>query len=454
MATDPQRPDISAKRLSSKEYDGLFCDKTPPLNLKTAQVEASRCYYCYDAPCIRACPTEIDIPSFIRKIGNGNIRGAAVDILSSNVMGGTCARVCPVETLCQQACVRESSESKPVAIGQLQRFATDEFFKTGEQIFKRAPSNGRKVAVIGAGPAGLSCAHRLATLGYAVTIFEGREKSGGLNEYGLAPYKVTDGFVQKEVDYILGVGGIEVKNGMYLGRDITLEQLKKDYQAVFLGIGLSDVNSLGIPGEELPGVLDAAKFIETIRQSKDLSLLPVGRNVVVIGGGNTAVDISIQMKKLGAEFVTMVYRRGEEQMGATVEERRLAQKNGVLIKTWAKPSRIEGDSRGASEIELEYTRLDPQGKLVGSGRFFKLKADQVFKAIGQTLKARELEKTTGLKILGGKIAVNDDFETNLPGVYAGGDCIAKGVDLTVTSVQHGKLAALAMHRKLEGRNDG
>ncbi|MGK5084680.1 NAD(P)-dependent oxidoreductase [Bdellovibrionota bacterium FG-1] len=420
----------------------IFCALQPPLNLKQAQIEASRCYYCYDAPCIQACPTQIDIPSFIRKISNGNLKGAALDILSANIMGGTCARVCPVETLCQKACVREKPEQKPVEIGRLQQFATDEFRKTGEQPFQRGKPNGLKVAVVGAGPAGLSCAHRLAMLGYEVTVFEAKNKAGGLNEYGLAPYKMTDGFAQREVQFILGVGGIELQHGRALGRDFTLAELKAKYAAVFLGIGLGGVNALGVPGEDLPGVYDAAKVIELIRQAQDLASVPVGRNVVVIGGGNTAVDIAIQMKRLGAENVTMVYRRGVEQMGATRHEQELAQKNGVLIKTWVKPARLVGDSTGVSAAEFEFTELGADGKLRGTGRFVSFHADQVFKAIGQTLVCESFSGKTG------KIEVTEEFETTIPGVYAGGDCVAAGEDLTVTSVQQGKLAALSIHKKL------
>lgn len=415
---------------------------SPPLTEKQAEIEASRCYYCYDAPCIQACPTQIDIPSFIRKIFNGNTRGAAIDILSANILGGTCSRVCPVETLCQEACVREKSEGKPVEIGKLQRFATDAFFKTGEKPFHRRMVNQPlQVAIVGAGPAGLSCAHQLALLGYEITIFEAKEKSGGLNEYGLAPYKMVDHFAQKEIDFVLSVGGIEIRHGQVLGETFTLEELQKKYSAVFLGIGLGSVNQLRVPGEDLRGVLDAVRQIEKIRQTEDLKRIQVGQHVVVIGGGNTAIDIAIQMKRLGAEFVTIVYRRGEEHMGATVHEQELAQKTGVLIQTWAKPHQILGDSQGVHSIEFEYTEMDANGSVCGTKKFFKLKANQVFKAIGQTL------IRPSLQISRGKIDVNSDFETSMPGVFAGGDCISAGEDLTVTAVQQGKLAALAIHRK-------
>lgn len=418
------------------------------LNSKTAVVEASRCYYCYDAPCIQACPTEIDIPSFIRKISNGNVRGAALDILSANILGGTCSRACPVEVLCQQACVREKSEEKPVEIGLLQRFATDEFFKRDEKPFVAGPRLDVRVAVVGAGPAGLACAHQLALLGYQVTLFDAQEKLGGLNEYGLAPYKVGREFIQKEIDFVLGVGGIETVLGKKLEKDFSLEDLRKQFSAVFLGVGLGSVHSLGIPGEELPGVVDAVKQIALIRQSRDLKDIPVGKNVVVIGGGNTAVDIAIQMKRLGAEFVTLAYRRGFEQMSATAHEQELAQKSGVLIKTWVKPSKILGGAQGVSSIDFEYTQMDSSGKLVGTEKFLTLAADQVFKAIGQKLESYPVS------VSGGKIKVDENFETSISGVFAGGDCVDSGEDLTVSAVRDGKKAALAIHKKLGEKTHG
>jgi dihydropyrimidine dehydrogenase (NAD+) subunit PreT len=438
---------------------GLFTDLLEPLDLKQAKIEASRCYYCFDAPCIDACPTGIDIPSFIRKIGNDNIKGAALDILSANIMGGTCARACPVETLCQSACVREKAEKKPVLIGQLQRYATDVFFDQlgglERHPFARAPSQGKKIAVVGAGPAGLSCAHQLAILGYEVDVFEARSKAGGLNEYGLAPYKMTHDFAQKEVEFILSVGGIHLQTGKVFGSDVSLENLKTTYSAVFLGLGLGSVGQLGIPGESLAGVLDAARTIEAIRQTEDFSNFPVSRHVVVIGGGNTAVDIAIQMKKLGAEFVTLAYRRGRQEMGATHHEQDLAQLNGVLIQTWVKPVRIFGDKTGCSEIEFEYTKLDQKHQLQGIGQFLKLPATQIFRAIGQNLNEGQVKAGGGsLQIVKGKIKTGPDFETTVPGVFAGGDCVDLGEDLTVTSVQQGKLAAQSIDRMLRVKKNG
>ncbi|KAA0569464.1 NAD(P)-dependent oxidoreductase [Azospirillum sp. Sh1] len=417
-----------------------YADLSPAMTPVQALAESNRCLFCYDAPCIKACPTGIDIPAFIRSIATGNLKGAATTILSENIMGGTCGRVCPTETLCEQSCVRNRAEDRPVAIGRLQRHATDRLID-GEPAhpFPRAAATGKRVAVVGAGPAGLSCAHRLATLGHEVTVFEAKAKSGGLNEYGLAPYKMADDFAQREVAFILGVGGITVEHGRKLGADLSLDSLRADYDAVFLGIGLGSNNRLGIPGEERAGVEDATAFIERVRQAPPGNPPAVGSKVVVIGGGNTAIDAAIQAKRLGAEDVTLVYRRGRAQMGATAWEQELAQTEGVVLKTFAAPSAI-----GETDITFERTRLT-DGKLSGTGETFTLQADMVLKAVGQKLSADALG---GLQITGGKIAIDEAYRTTLAKVWAGGDCVATGEDLTVQSVQDGKLAALAIHSHL------
>lgn len=444
------RPDIAANRLPKEAYPRNFCDKTPPLNWMNARTESLRCYFCYDAPCIEACPTQINIPSFIRKISTENFKGAAKDILSQNIMGGTCARVCPVETLCEHACVRNAGEGKPVTISALQRFATDWLFQNDIQPFTRAKPTGKKVAVVGAGPAGLSCAHRLALLGHDVVIFEAKAKLGGLNEFGLAAYKVEDDFVQKEIEFILKIGGIVIKFNHALGKNISLAQLQETFDAVFLGVGLSGINALQLEGEDNPGVINAVKYIEMIRQTKDLGRLPVGRDVVVIGGGCTAIDIAVQMKLLGAENVTMVYRRGVETMGATWSERELAQHSGVLIKNWARPSKLIRSENGITGIEFERTRLGSAGKLEGTGERYTLMADMVFKAIGQVLVPEDLGDVPKLlEINQGKIVVDQSRKTTLQKVFAGGDCI-NGGKLTVISVQDGKIAAQAIHQQLAG----
>jgi glutamate synthase (NADPH/NADH) small chain len=437
-------------RLSPAEIEANFADIKPPLDKKRAVVDSARCFFCHDAPCVEACPTGIDIPNFIRMISTGNVKGAAIEILQENIFGGMCARVCPTEVLCEQACVRNTSEDRPVDIGLLQRYAVDQLVEAGQQPFQRAASSGRRVAVVGAGPAGLSCAHRLAMLGHDVTVFEARENAGGLNEYGIAAYKTVDGFAQREVDFILSIGGIAVKTGQRLGDNIKLEDLARDYDAVFLGIGLGGVNALDLSGEnELQGVLDAVDYIAALRQAKDKSSLKVGRRVVVIGGGNTAIDIAIQTKKLGAEDVTLVYRRGAEQMSATDHEQDFAQVSGVKIKHWAEPVKLIGKDGALAGVELEYTRLGAGGRLEGTGETFTVACDQLFKAIGQSLAL-----PAGLATAKGKIVIDGNFKTRMNKVWAGGDCVTTGIDLTVQSVQDGKLAAHAIDRALRGNGHG
>ncbi len=448
-------PDISAGRLDGRHLADNFADIHPPLDRRTSLIEASRCYFCYDAPCIEACPTGIDIPAFIKSIATENVKGAAKTILDSNIMGGTCSRVCPVEELCEEACVRNTQEDKPVTIGALQRFATQQLFDSGDTLYERAPPTGKNVAVVGAGPAGMACAHRLSMLGHDVVVIEARPKGGGLNEYGIAAYKLADDFAQSEMEFILSLGGIEMRYGQTLGKDVTLADLRRDHDAVFLGLGHNAVREIGLEGEEMGGVMNAVDYIAELRQA-DLSKLPVGRLVVVIGGGNTAIDMATQIKRLGAEDVTLVYRRGKEQMSATWKEQDWAQTNGVKIKYFAQPRRLlgwpaNGSGSQVKEIEFEYTQLDGQGRLAGTGDTFTLLADQVFKATGQIFLSSAVEAGSAepLEIAGGRIAVNEDRQTSLPDVYAGGDCVA-GTDLTVSAVEDGKQAAQAIDRMLSG----
>jgi len=445
-------PDIAPGRLAPAEYHSNFGDIETPLGRAEALVDSSRCYFCYDAPCIEACPTGIDIPGFIRKIATGNVKGAAVTIFEQNIFGGACARVCPTEILCERACVRMTGEGRPVNIGALQRYATDHFFELGVEPFQRAPDTGRRVAVVGGGPAGLACAHRLALLGHEVTVFEAREKLGGLNEYGIAAYKLPHDFAQAEVNFVLGLGGIEARTGQALGRDLTLSALREQFDAVFLAMGFAGVNALAAEGEDLAGVEDAVAYIARLRQTADKSTLPIGRRVVVIGGGNTAIDIAVQAKRLGAEDVTMVYRRGPSHMSATDHEQSFAQVNGVKIKHWARPLRLLTESRHVSAVEFEYTRLEGDS-LVGTGERFTLGADMVFKAIGQLLLPDPLHEDGRLllEMKHGRIRVDETHATSLPGVYAGGDCVDTGHDLTVQAVEDGKRAAEAIDRYLTGK---
>ncbi len=446
------QPDVIPGRLNAADIERNFADLHPPLTKSETLIAADRCYFCYAAPCTTACPTGIDIPRFIQSIRSGDLEGAAHAILSENIMGGMCARVCPTEVLCEQACVRNVHEEKPVDIGLLQRYATDPVFASGTQLFGRAESSGKRVAVIGGGPAALSCAHRLACLGHEITIMSRDGKLGGLNEFGIAAYKTVDDFAQREVAYILSIGGIEVRTGVALGRDLSLAQLCRAYDAVFLAVGLAGVNQLGLESEDLPGVIDAVKYIAELRQAADKTQLPVGRRVVVIGGGMTAIDVAVQSKHLGAEDVTIVYRRGQEQMGASRFEQDLARRSGVRIKHWARPVRLVGKEH-VTRVELEYTREGADGKLEGTGETFALNADIVFKAIGQEVAWDELGAASGiLRVNGGRIAVDSNRRTTLDNVWAGGDCVTGGQDLTVTAVQDGKLAAQAIDAYL--RSDG
>ena len=440
---------IRSNRLDKAEIDKNFADLHPPLSRSEALIAADRCYFCYDAPCTTACPTGIDIPGFIQKIRSDNIRGSAHTILTENIMGGMCARVCPTEILCEEACVRNTHEDRPVDIGLLQRYATDPIFEDSTQLFERSDASGKNVAVVGGGPAGLSCAHRLATLGHTVKVFNRDSKLGGLNEYGIAAYKSVNDFAQREVDYILSIGGIDVENDVALGVDFTLADLRKEYDAVFIGVGLGSVNALGMDSENLAGVENAIDYIGDIRQADDKSALPVGRRVVVVGGGMTAIDVAVQSKRLGAERVDIIYRRGPEQMGASRFEQELAQKSGVTIHHWVAPAGLATDATGAVTVDLEKTELGDNGKLVGTGETFSLEADIVFKAIGQKLD----DEATGdalaeLKFQGGRIVVDESQATSLERVWAGGDCVVGGDDLTVSAVQHGKVAAIAIDRTI------
>ncbi|MEH6527432.1 MAG: NAD(P)-dependent oxidoreductase [Sneathiella sp.] len=438
--------DIAVGRLSDEELAQNFSDMYPRLDRKTALIEASRCYFCYDAPCMEACPTGIDIPNFIRKISTDNVRGSALDILDENIMGGACARVCPTEVLCEGACVRTAQENKPVVIGKLQRYATDWLMDSAEQPFEKGPATGKKVAIVGAGPAGLAAAHRLALLGHESDIFEAQPKSGGLNEYGIAAYKVPDNFAQKEADFILGIGGITVHHEKRLGKDIHLGDLRRDYDAVFIGSGLGSVQAMGLDNEHMDGLYNAVDYIADLRQTDDLGALLVGRHVVVIGGGSTAIDIAVKKKRLGAESVTLVYRRGAGDMSATLVEQKFAQNNNVTIKHWMQPVAVKTDGGHVNGIEFEYTELDTNGKLTGTGETTTLPADMVFKAIGQVFVPDPVTQESGrLDLKNNKIIVDDNYATSLSGVYAGGDCIVDNVGLTVAAVQDGKQAAKSIN---------
>lgn len=444
MPISEDLPNISPDRLAGKQYAENFADLHLPLSRHEAAVAADRCYFCHDAPCIDACPTEIDIPLFIRQIASGVPDAAARTIFDSNILGGACARVCPTETLCEEACVREAAEGSPVEIGRLQRFATDTLMAKQGHPYARAKPSGKSVAVVGAGPAGLACAHRLAMKGHDVTIFEAKNKAGGLNEYGIAAYKVVDEFAAREVAWILGIGGIDLKLGHPVDSAEELQRLRAEFDAVFLSVGLAAVNSLAIGGVPGPNVRFAVDFIAQLRQAEDLSSVPVGREVVVVGGGMTAIDAGIQSKLLGAETVSIVYRRGRDEMGASRYEQDLAASRGVRIIANAQPARIDKGS-GKATIVFERTK-SADGRLAATGETFGLPADQVLLAIGQKLG----DLPAAFELDGGKISVSETGRTGLPDVWAGGDCVSEGEDLTVTAVAQGRDAAEDIHASLAG----
>ena len=441
--TSPMTPGIAADRLSNEALAQNFADLHVPLEPHEVRVAADRCYFCYDAPCVTACPTDIDIPLFIRQISTDRSEAAAKTIFDMNILGGMCARVCPTEVLCEQACVREVSEGKPVEIGRLQRYATDTLMTKNIHPFNRSASTGKQVAVVGAGPAGLSCAHRLALKGIDVTIYDTRPKAGGLNEYGIAAYKSTHDFAAKEVAWLLSIGGITIENNKTLGVDMTLDGLSSDFDAVFLSVGLGGVNALSMSSEDDTCVSDAVGFIETLRQTTDLASIPIGRNVVVIGGGMTAVDAAVQSKLLGAEQVTIAYRRGREAMSASRYEQDLAASHGVKLLFNVQPVKLEALG-SSTALVLEYTATNDT-RLTGTGETVRIAVDQVFSAIGQILAT-----DGGLALDGRKISVTGAGRTSRDRVWAGGDCASGGDDLTVTAVAEGRDAAMDIYATLIG----
>jgi dihydropyrimidine dehydrogenase (NAD+) subunit PreT len=435
--------DISQARPEANGLNELL----PPLTRNEAAVESARCLMCYDAPCTHACPTHIDIPGFIKKISTANLRGSARLILESNLLGATCARVCPVQELCEGACVL-GAEHKPIAIGRLQRHAMDFAYGKGLALFQPAKTTGKKVAVIGAGPAGLSCAGELAKRGHSVTLFEKRNLAGGLSTFGIIGLREPVEVALAEVAMIEKLG-VKLETGKEFGKDFAMTYLQASFSAVFLGAGLGATTVLGIPGEE--HIIDGLEYIE---QSKlDAPNLVVGRNVVVIGAGNTAIDCATIAKRLGASLVTMVYRRSEREMTAYAHEYDFIKRECVRFSFLTQPVRVHAENGAVKALECLRMILGPadvSGRASPQpvpGSEFLLPADQVVKATGQ--EKPSLASLLKLKTEKGFIRVGANFETSLPGVYAGGDCIrARGAASTVMAVQDGKLAARSIHERL------
>ncbi len=445
---------IANNRLTTEQYQQNFSDIHPPfVNKSAALVEANRCLFCYDAPCTKSCPTGINVPKFIKQITTDNIKGSAHTIFISNIFGGGCSRVCPVEKLCEGSCVYNLLEEEPIAIAKLQRYATDKAIEDKWKLFDRKPSNGKKVAVIGAGPAGLSCAHVLSREGTEVTVFEKESKGGGLMTYGIAAYKVTPQFCEEEVEYITSLGGIEIKYGQELGKNISLMDLQRDFDAVYLGIGVGVARQLDIPGEDLEGVVDAIRFIYDIR-TKGYPAVTVGDKVAVIGMGMTAIDAATQAKRLGAKEVTLVYRRTEAEKPCTNVELDIAKLDGCEVIWLAAPKEVKGENGKVTQLvcsRMQLGELDTNGRRspVNTGETFTLEVDMVIKAAGQvafeTLVSGELLQNNK-----GKILIDTNGATNIKGVYAGGDAVNGGKEV-VDAVQAGKDGAKAILSYLENR---
>ena len=471
-------PDNYCSPLNIEQIEANFAEINLAMTVAEAGVEANRCLYCYDAPCMHACPTHIDVPSFIKKIASGNLLGSARVIFDANPIGATCARVCPVEVLCEGACVEKTLLQKPIEIGRLQRYATDYALENDKQIFTKGEPNGKSVGIVGSGPAGLSCAAYLSRLGYDVTIYERREKPGGLDTYGMAEYKMPQSVSLAEAEHVVAMGakillnteigpknsppvlgGVDAASANEVVNDaavdspksnesnplqsVSIDDLKQWHDAILLAVGLGDTNNLSIPGEDLNGVYDALDFIERIK-SREWANVPLGRTVVVIGAGNTAVDAVTQAKRLGAAKVIMVYRRTERDASAYHYEMELAKKDGIEFVWQAAPIGILGDDQYERVTGLQCERSD------GSLQLFDIPCDMVIKAVGQQKRRSFFESVAGVDVDDkGRVVVNDQMQTSDPKIFAGGDCANGGAE-AVDASQMGKLAAQGIHLSLTG----
>ncbi len=447
---------MSAPRtLTAEEFARAFAEIHPPFDAQEAVVEANRCLYCFDAPCTSACPTHIDVPRFIKKIASGNLRGSAETILDANVLGLSCSRVCPVDVLCEGACVMHRYNKKPIEIGRLQRRAMDYFYSSGAKLPLGANgAKAKRVACAGAGPASLACAAELRRRGYAVTIFESRPLPGGLNTYGVAEYKLRPPDSLLEVELIRSLG-VEFRTGVTIGQEVTLDELEKDYDAVFIGFGLGPAEKLNIPGENLAGVIDAMQFIA---KYKTMDPMPAGQRIVVIGGGNTAIDAAVASRLLGAGEVTITYRRGEADMPAFAFEYELAKTRGVRFLWQTQPVEIASeDGRTVSGLKCLRTELGrtditgrrrPQGV---PGSDFHIPCDAVIIALGQT-RLSNLLMDRGIDFAGGCVLADAATgQTSNPSFFAGGDCVNGGREV-VDAVAEGKRAGQGIAAWLENSN--
>jgi dihydropyrimidine dehydrogenase (NAD+) subunit PreT len=438
-------------KLPLEQLEINFADINPPLTQAQALEEGSRCLFCHDAPCIKACPTGIDVPQFIRQILTGNLRGSARTILEANILGQSCARVCPTSVLCEGACVLNDEGKRPVEIGKLQRYAVDPVVASGAQLFRAGADNGYRVCLIGAGPASLSAAFELRKLGYQTVIYDAHPQPGGLDTYGIAAYKMRSAETLKEIEMIRSLG-VEIRDSTAVGKDVSIADLERGYDAIFIGIGVGQTEDLHIPGEDLPGCRDAISFIEETK-SKRLDQVHVARRVAVIGGGNTAIDVVTAARRLGAEEVYMVYRRSQEEMSAFDYEYELAKQDSVTFVWQTLPVRVLGNDHGIKALECVRTRLKDKdgggrsGYVAIPGSEFRLEVEMVVKALGQRNQAEFLNKIPNLELENGRVVVDYAMCTSNPRYFAGGDCVNGGGEV-VDAVAHGKRAARGIHDSL------
>lgn len=444
-----------AAKLSDEQYEKNFSELHPPFSKNSAKAEANRCLYCFDAPCIKACPTHIDIPSFIKKIGTDNLTGSAKTIIKSNWVPLTCAKACPVEVLCEGSCVYNDKGEKPIEIGRLQRYSIENYFDSGmPPLFEKKQSNGKKVAVVGSGPAGLACSAELSLLGYSVTVYEANSIPGGLNTWGIAPYKMRMADSLKEVELIKSLGA-EIKTNTTIGKDVPVDYLMQNFDAVFIGVGLGKSPALNIPGENLKGVIGATEFIEKVKSEK-WNTVDVGRRVAVIGAGNTSIDAATEAKRLGAEEVFILYRRDAEDMSAYDFEYKLAKHEGIIFHFLTSPKTIIGNGsvEGIECIKMNAGIQDVTGKkkvFPVEGSEFILPVDMIIKAIGQEPQDSFISQIDRLQLVNGKLLVNEEtFQTSNKKVFAGGDCINGGKEV-VNAAYHGKMAAHGIDKFLSGK---
>lgn len=445
-----------APKLTEEEYKKNFEELTSAFIQNAAVVEANRCLFCYDSPCTKACPTQIDIPAFIKKISTGNLLGSAKTIFESNWIALTCAKACPVEDLCEGACVLNENSEKPIEIGRLQRFSVEKYFEAGSpKLFSPKKKNGKSVGIIGSGPAGLSCGAELSLLGYDIQIYESNKIPGGLNTWGIAPYKTTREDSLKEVELVKSLG-VKIQTEITIGKDITINDLENKHDAIFIGIGLGESPLLNIPGETLNGVFGALEFIENVKQ-ENWGAVDVGKRVALIGAGNTAIDAATEAKRLGSEEVMIIYRRSENEMPANDFEYRLAKNDGIVFHFLTSPIEIIGkdyvEKIKCQKMELGEAEPDERRKPQPiHNSEFEISVDMIITALGQKAIAEFLNSLPDLKIENGCIKVDGEtFQTDNAKVFAGGDCINGGKEV-VNAAYDGKHAAYGIDKFLSKKN--